>query len=898
MGIGTACRAAIRRAVGQNECAGLKSPLSASSREKIMESLEPRVLFSINPTGAEQEMLEMVNRFRAAPQDELEQLFISTDPSSSNYFRSPDSGVNAAMDFFNVNVDELKSQISQLNSAPPLAWNEALMDSSEAHSNEMISQDAQAHILPGEPGLLDRMVAAGYNWSGSVSVSENVFAYTENVFHGHSAFVIDWGSTPTGIQDPAGHRDNLLDPDLQEVGISIIAESNPSTSVGPLVVTQDFGVRGNYGNAQVVGVAFGDSDGDHFYDAGEGLGGVTITVSNGSASYTATTMSAGGYQVPVAAGTYSVVASGGGLTAPMFMGQVTVGTDNVKLDLDSANPPPSATVTGTVYLDADFDGARDGGETGAGGFSVFADVDADGQLDPGEISTMTNASGSFTLTGLSGGTYQIAVATRGGYVATTATSQSVVAITGSVVSGTDFGQFQWLDRGSSSATVHGTPQDDSITVRLEADGTTTVGFNGKGQVLSSAVTNLTVESGAGADLLNVTGSAADETAILRPGSVYMTGGNITLYGTGSEDIRVDSGGGEDLALLHDAASDDSFSARVDHALLEGSGFRSFVSGFSKVKAIADAGGTDLAVLYDGVSNDTFVGRSNYSLLEGNGFHNWAEGFDKVTANATLGGNDSAFLYDGTGDDTYASRPEYAYLWGTGFFNLASGFDVVKGYASTGKDSAFAYDSPTNDVFSARPEFAFMRADDRSYFNFAFSFDSVRALGSGAGNDLAYLYDSSGNDVFSATSSQALLRAADNSFFNFVSAFDKVNAFGGNGGADDAFLYDSAGDDVFTTTSSHALMRSSSSSYFNYVRAFDRVFGYSQAGGNDTAFMNDSTGNDLLTARLGYASLGSSTAFARANNFNTVHAYGNNGGTNTEDLAATLDYVLQQYGTWL
>ena len=312
----------------------LENQNQASSRDKIMEALENRILFSINPTGAEQEMLEMINRMRANPTEELEHIFISTEQSHPNYFESTDSGVNAALDFFGVDDQTLFSQFALLTDAPPLAWHEALMDSALAHSNLMIAQDTQAHILPGEAGLLDRMVAAGYEWTGSVSVSENVFAYTENVFHGHAAFVIDWGSTPTGIQNPAGHRDNIMDSSLQEIGISVVAENNPGTTVGPFVVTQDFGVRGNYGDARVLGVVFTDGDGDQFYDAGEGLGGVTITISNGTNVYNTTSMTAGGYQVEVAPGTYDVVASGGGLQSSFYMGSITVGADNVKLDLD------------------------------------------------------------------------------------------------------------------------------------------------------------------------------------------------------------------------------------------------------------------------------------------------------------------------------------------------------------------------------------------------------------------------------------------------------------------------------------------------------------------------------------------------------------------------------------
>ena len=56
---------------------------------------------------------------------------------------------------------------------------------------------------------------------------------------------------------------------------------------------------------------FDDTTGNGEYEPGEGLSGVTITVSNVG---TTTTLDAGGYSIQVpAAGIYTVTASGGGL---------------------------------------------------------------------------------------------------------------------------------------------------------------------------------------------------------------------------------------------------------------------------------------------------------------------------------------------------------------------------------------------------------------------------------------------------------------------------------------------------------------------------------------------------------------------------------------------------------
>ena len=107
-------------------------------------------------------------------------------------------------------------------------------------------------------------------------------------------------------------------------------------------MTEDFAKSGS--NIFLTGVAFDDRDGDQFYDLGEGFGGLTVTaVSTTGAYYAKSTMDAGGYDLVLSSGTYTVTFSGGGIT-PTTM-QVTMGSKNVKLDLiDPAiedNTPPA-----------------------------------------------------------------------------------------------------------------------------------------------------------------------------------------------------------------------------------------------------------------------------------------------------------------------------------------------------------------------------------------------------------------------------------------------------------------------------------------------------------------------------------------------------------------------------
>jgi len=74
-----------------------------------------------------------------------------------------------------------------------------------------------------------------------------------------------------------------------------------------------------------------------------------------------------------------------------------------------------AVIQGQLWQDSDTNGAREPGELGLPGWTVFLDADADGLLDAGETTTTANAAGEYTFTGLAAGDYDVAVAPFAGW---------------------------------------------------------------------------------------------------------------------------------------------------------------------------------------------------------------------------------------------------------------------------------------------------------------------------------------------------------------------------------------------------------------------------------------------------------------------------------------------------
>jgi hypothetical protein len=391
------------------------------------EPLEARRLMSavVYPTAAEQSMLALVNRARANPAAEA-----SGDGIVLNE-GLPDGTILA-------------------DAKQPLAFNPNLITAARHHTNWMLQTGIFAHNEgSADPGT--QMTSAGYAFTGSWTWGQNI------AWSGTSPDVPPLNATTASLEknlfvdasEPGrGHRVNLLNPQFQEIGIGV--SSGRFQGFNAVMATQDFAASG--GGAFLTGVAYTDANGNNFYDPGEGLGNITVTATRAGdgAQFSTTTWAAGGYTLPLTAGTYSITASGTGLGTVAF-GTVAIGARNVEADFTPANasktpapdpvpspnpsptptpaptppaapkppvrtpappPAPAGWVTGTLFNDKNANGARDRGEGLFAGWRVFADLNGDGAWERGEPFALTNARGIYHLK-LSPGAFAIREVPRG-----------------------------------------------------------------------------------------------------------------------------------------------------------------------------------------------------------------------------------------------------------------------------------------------------------------------------------------------------------------------------------------------------------------------------------------------------------------------------------------------------
>jgi uncharacterized protein YkwD len=274
---------------------------SAASRE--VSATPSAIDLARQPTAQEVLMLELVNRARANPEAE-----------ASLHSVGLNDGIPA------------NRQISAA-AKQPLAHNLLLIASSRDHSQWMLDVDIFNHTGINGSSPTQRMSTAGYVFSGAFATSgENIswVGTTASSINLTTSVV----SQHRNLFRSSGHRENILAEEFRELGIGQKQGlfNQGGTNYLASMVTQNFAKTGT--RYFLTGVIYNDTNSNRFYDVGEGIDGVTVTVNNvGYLAY-----SAGAYAIGLAPGTYDVAITGDALGAPVYR-TVTIGSANVKLDL-------------------------------------------------------------------------------------------------------------------------------------------------------------------------------------------------------------------------------------------------------------------------------------------------------------------------------------------------------------------------------------------------------------------------------------------------------------------------------------------------------------------------------------------------------------------------------------
>ncbi|MDB9395649.1 Calx-beta domain-containing protein [Microcystis aeruginosa] len=141
-------------------------------------------------------------------------------------------------------------------------------------------------------------------------------------------------------------------------------------------------------------------------------------------------------------------------------------------------------IQGSKWNDANANGIWDGGEQALAGSTIYIDSFTNGQLDPWEISTVTNADGQYTFSNLGPGEYAILEVNQTGWIQTFPTTPYALNLkAGEKLTGINFGNYFQLPTinlsPNSQTIVEGltTPQNASYTATLSQASSQTISVN-------------------------------------------------------------------------------------------------------------------------------------------------------------------------------------------------------------------------------------------------------------------------------------------------------------------------------------------------------------------------------------------------------------------------------------
>ena len=208
----------------------------------------------------------------------------------------------------------------------------------------------------------------------------------------------------------------------------------------------------------IAGTKFNDINGDGVRQVGEpGLGGITVfldTNNNGllDGGETSTVTDVNGDYLfdELLAGTYLVRQ----MLAPGIV-QTTPNPPDVVLEVNEDVTDVDfgdfflVTIDGTKFEDLNGNRARNPGEPGIEGVTVFLDTNNNGVLDIGERSTTTDVDGNYSFDNVGPGSYFVREVLPVGFVQSTSNPATIDTSSGTNVSGVLFGNFELITIGGT-----------------------------------------------------------------------------------------------------------------------------------------------------------------------------------------------------------------------------------------------------------------------------------------------------------------------------------------------------------------------------------------------------------------------------------------------------------------
>ena len=218
-----------------------------------------------------------------------------------------DAAVSAGLDPDQVLADLPELRDILTDGLPPLAFNKNLYAAASAHVREMLEMGYYSHDSLNGSAAEERIREMGYD-SPATGESVGLACFSSDRTLEECAYRFFKQILTDELRPDCPIDRNLLNPDLREAGIGLIAGT--SSELGGicgdevLLMTADFGGGAAEAATVLAGVVYSDIDHDGLYNIGEGMGRVAVEIEGESGHFSVYTDEAGGFSLSLPSGAY------------------------------------------------------------------------------------------------------------------------------------------------------------------------------------------------------------------------------------------------------------------------------------------------------------------------------------------------------------------------------------------------------------------------------------------------------------------------------------------------------------------------------------------------------------------------------------------------------------------
>jgi len=309
-----------------------------------------------------------------------------------------------------------------------------------------------------------------------------------------------------------------------------------------------------------------------------------------------------------------------------------------------------------------------------------------------------------------------------------------------------------LELNEGVLTIHGTSEDDHVSVVAAENQQILVSINGRSERFDQTAVDMILFNGQdGDDAVEVNLTGTDDQVSILQNRIEIRNAQFTLRARGIEDATIENGDGTDKLYIQGSDLDDVVKASGESVLFENEQFAANGGAFRSAYVLG-AIGNDVIELEGSNGEDRFAHGEERSFFRTEQLELIAKGFENVTADGN-GGSDVANIVGTSAQDRIDVDQDSAEVRGGISDASIERFDRINVIDTDTSDRVSLNGSDGDETLHSKNNSVLLVGEEFS--NYVSSISNV-TVNASQGNDSAYLLGSAGDDLLQHSADATVL----------------------------------------------------------------------------------------------------------------------------------------------